>query len=142
MEKIKFDSGIKEYRINGNGVLRFNPADPNLYARFTDAVEKIEALEQELSKSAREQTGQTAVELLKKADGKMKELLSWVFGNDNDFDKLLGGINLLAMGSNGQRVVTNLFDALQPVLLEGARSCTREQAQAAVSKAKARRAAQ
>ena len=30
MEKIQFDSGMKEYRINGKGVLRFNPADPNL----------------------------------------------------------------------------------------------------------------
>ena len=41
MEKLQFDSGIKEYKINGAGVLRFNPGDPNLYARFLEAGDKL-----------------------------------------------------------------------------------------------------
>ena len=48
MEKITFDAGVKSYRINGGGVLKFNPADPNLYARFMEAVEKIKELELDL----------------------------------------------------------------------------------------------
>ena len=72
----------------------------------------------------------------------MKDTLSWVFGQDNDFHRLLGGVNLLAVGTNGQRVVTNLFAVLQPILLAGAERCAKEQIQGAVSKAKARRSSQ
>lgn len=136
MEKIQFDSGIKEYKLNGMGVLRFNPGDPNLYARFLEATEKIKALEQELTEMA-ETEGTAVVQLLQTADEKMKKTLSWVFGEGNDFDKLLCGVNLLAVAGNGERVVTNLFNALQPVLLSGAESLTRQ----AVAKAKANRAA-
>lgn len=146
MEKIQFDSGMKEYRINGKGVLRFNPADPNLYARFMEAVEKIDTVEKELATQAQavqqDDQGQAALALLCKADRKMKELLSWVFGEGNDFEQILQGINLLAVAGNGQRVVNNLFQALQPVLVEGAQSCTRQAVQSAVRKAQARRAAQ
>ena len=49
MEKIQFDSGIRSYRINGAGVLRFNPGDPNLYSRFLEAVEKLKEVETELT---------------------------------------------------------------------------------------------
>ena len=41
MEKISFDSGVKSYKINGTGVLRFNPGDPNVYARFLQAADKL-----------------------------------------------------------------------------------------------------
>ena len=45
MEQLFIDSGIKEYQINGKGVLRFNPSDPNVYARFLELVPKIESIE-------------------------------------------------------------------------------------------------
>jgi hypothetical protein len=88
MEKIQFDSGIREYKLNGAGVLRFNPGDPNLYARFMDAAQKIQDIEKELAAQAREE-GASVVALLQTADRKMKETLSWVFGPGNDFDKVL-----------------------------------------------------
>ena len=146
MEKITFDSGLKEYRINGNGVLRFNPADPNVYARFLEAVDKIQDMEKALTEEALklpdQDSGTQAVKLLARADKQMKELLSWVFGEQNNFDKLLGGVNLLAVADNGQRVITNLLEALQPILITGAEKCAKETAQAAVEKAKTRRAKQ
>lgn len=144
MEKIQFDSGVKEYKINGSGVLRFNPGDPNVYARFLEAAEKIRAVEQDLTRQAQnlpeENAGAGAVNLMAQADKQMKEILGWVFGPANDFDKILGGVNLLAVAGNGERVVTNLFEALQPILVEGAKRCAREKTQAAVAKANARRA--
>ena len=72
----------------------------------------------------------------------MKQVLGWVFAPGNDFDKILGGVNLLAVANNGQRVVTNLLDALQPILLEGAERCAREKVDDAVTKARQRREAQ
>ena len=141
MEKISFDSGIKEYRINGAGVLRFNPADPNVYARFMEAADKIGAVEQEISSRARqaEDSGAEAVKLMAEADQKIKKILDWVFGENNSFDKLLGGVNLLAAAGNGERVITNLLAALEPILLSGAEQCARRTAEQAVVKAKARR---
>lgn len=143
MEKIQFDSGIRSYKF-GNGVLRFNPSDPNLYGRFMEAGEKIGGIHKTIAAqaTATEDSGQGAVQLLQAADREMKQLLSWVFGGENDFDALLGGVNLLAVGTNGQRVVTNLFSALEPVLLAGAQDCAREQVAQAVAAAKRRRQAQ
>lgn len=131
MEKIQFDSGIRSYRINGAGILRFNPCDPNVYGRFLEAVEKLQAVEEELSKQPEQLGEQDIVKALTAADEKMKGILNWVFGGDNDFQKLLGGVNLLAVAENGQRVVTNLFAALEPVLVEGAKRCAGEQARLA-----------
>lgn len=139
MEKIQFDSGIRSYRINGSGILRFNPGDPNLYARFLEAVEKLKAVEAELTEQAAPDTvqGEDIVKLMQHADAKMKEILNWVFGAGNDFHQILNGVNLLAVAENGERVVTNLFEVLEPVLVEGAKRCAGEQAK----KVRARRSA-
>ena len=128
MEKIQFDVGQRSYRINGGGILRFNPCDPNLYRRFMEAVEKLQAVEAALTEEA--QTGVDILRLMADADRKMKEILNWVFGSGNDFHKLLEDINLLAVAENGERVVTNLFAALEPVLVEGAKLCAGQQAKA------------
>ena len=128
MEKIQFDSGIRSYHINGGGILRFNPCDPNLYSRFMEAVEKLQAVEAELTNQAQTAKDQDILKLMEDADKKMKEILNWVFGSSNDFHKLLDGVNLLAVAENSERVVTNLFRALEPVLVEGAKLCAAVQA--------------
>lgn len=145
MEKIVFDSGVKEYRINGGGVLRFNPGDPNVYARFLEAADKIRSLEEKLQQQAKElgdsADGAAVVKLMADADKQMKQILGWVFGRDNDFDLLLSGVNLMAVAGNGQRVVTNLFEALQPILVAGAQQYADQKTEAAVKQARSRRAA-
>ncbi len=145
MEKIQFDSGVRSYRLNGGSLLRFNPSDPNVYARFLEAADKFHQVEQEMTQRAQsvpEDDGAAVVSLLQEADKQMKQVLSWVFGQENDFDKILGGINLLAVAGNGERVITNLLSAIQPVLIQGAENCAREKEAAAVEKAKARRETQ
>jgi len=145
MEKLCFDTGIKEYEVNGNGVLRFNPGDPNLYARFFDAVEQVQIIEEELVEKGKalaegEDSGETLIRLMKEMDRKVKDVLGNVFGLGNDFDQMLGGVNLLAVAGNGERVVTNLIHALLPVIEEGARSCANQKVDEAVTQAKANRA--
>lgn len=145
MQNIQFDTGIEEFGIGG-GTLRFNPADPNLYARFLDTGDKIKALEKELVEKAAacdsENTPEALIYLMQQADRQMKEHLNHVFGEGNDFEKLLEGVNLLAVAGNGERVITNLFAALEPVLIRGAERAAGEKTAAAVAKAKARRASQ
>ncbi len=147
MEKLIFDSGVKEYQL-GNGVLRFNPADPNVYARFMEALEKLQAVETELVEEAKaqitpqteEKSGEVVIRLLAKADREAKDILNWVFGSGNDFSQILDGVSLLAVGENGERVITNLIHALTPIMQEGAEKCAQQQAGAAVAKAKQNRA--
>ena len=133
MEKIQIDSGMKAYRINGGGVLRFNPADPNVYVRFLEAVEQVKTLEAGLQ-------GEDPLSACKQADRQLKQLLGQVFGEHNDFDQLLGGVSLLAVAGNGQTVMSNLLSALLPILEEGAQSYAGELTARAVEKAQRRRA--
>lgn len=123
MKKLVFDSGLQEFKLGSGGVLRFNPGDPNVYARFMEAADKLQETEKQLI--ARAEEGADVLEILCDADKKMKDILGWVF-TGNDFDKLLCGINLLAVAANGERVVTNLLTALEPVLVAGAKACARE----------------
>ena len=146
MEHISFDNGTREFSV-GAGVLRFNPSDPNVYARFMEASEKIQAVEEELVKKAQQlqergdgNTGETVLQLLVEADREAKKILAWIFGSENDFDQILGGANLLAVANNGERVITNLIYALLPVIEDGAKRCAAEQTGAAVAQAKKNRA--
>lgn len=50
-------------------------------------------------------------------------------------------MNLAAVAGNGRRVVTNLLDALTPIIREGAERSMEEKADKAVQTAKANRAA-
>ncbi len=135
MQTIEFDSGMEEFRLSTGGVLRFNPADPNLYARFLEAEDQVEQLEKALLADAgameQENAGKAALTLLKKADRELKNILNRVFGGENDFHALLGGVNLLAVAGNGRRVVENLFAALEPVLEAGISRCAQQAAQQA-----------
>lgn len=139
MEKISFDTGVRRYRIGG-GVLQLNPTDPNLFARFEQVSKELEAVEKEMEQRLQQTPEDASVlALLTEADGRMKQLLNRLFGPENDFDQILGGVNLLAVASNGQRVVTNLFAVLEPVLSEGARQCAQLTGDEAVAKARQRR---
>lgn len=138
MEKISFDSGIRQFQLNGKGILRFNPSDPNLYERFTQAGEKILDIEKNLLENAGEER---PLKVLTQADREMKKLLSWVFGEENDFDQLLEGVNVLAVAANGQQVITNLLAALEPVIAEGVKNYVNLQVQEAKEKADLRREA-
>lgn len=144
MEQLTIDTGLREYAVNGGpehggGVLRFNPSDPNVYSRFCTLQNQLQELEQQVQ--AQSPTGTDAIQLLAQADQRAKGLLAEVFGPGNDFDAMLGGTNLLAVAGNGERVITNLFAALQPILEAGARQCADAKATLAVQQAQAARAA-
>ncbi len=144
MEQLTIDTGLREYAVNGGpehggGVLRFNPSDPNVYSRFCTLQNQLQELEQQVQ--AQSPTGTDAIQLLAQADQRAKGLLAEVFGPGNDFDAMLGGTNLLAVAGNGERVITNLFAALQPILEAGARQCADTKATLAVRQAQAARAA-
>lgn len=148
MEQLIFDSGIKEYQVNGKGVLRFNPSDPNVYARFMDLVPRIQEIEKEMNgKAAKidrkaDTAGEETLRVMQETDQHVKAVLNEIFGTENDFDEILEGVNLMAVASNGKRVITNLMDALQPIMESGAAICVKSEVDAAKQNREQRRAMQ
>lgn len=123
MEKLTFDTGVKSYKV-GAGVLKFNPTDPNVYARFLETLDSLSALESELTKTS----GADAVAALSGADKTIKERLSYIFGPGNDMEAIFCGVSLLAVGDNGERLITNFLAAIEPILSAGARQCAAAEA--------------
>lgn len=146
MEKLKLDHGVLELEINENGVLRFNPSDPNVYRRFYGLMEELPGLQERYVAEAERQTAAGAEQtpaLLKQMyeiDREIKDRLAECFGAENDFDRLLGGVSLMAFGSNGERVITNLLSALMPYIKAGVERHAGHAAEKAVAEAERNRA--
>lgn len=150
--KLSIDTGVKEYEINGGeanggGTLRFNPTDPNVYDRFVKSVDNIRHIEDELVKKGQEQKsgdaqadGKTGLDLLRQADLAVKEVLNEVFGAGNDFDAIFGGVNVMAVAANGERVITNFLSAIEPIVTQGAQGYAEGKAQTALANRARRRA--
>lgn len=125
MEQLTLDVGIKEYNINGNAILRFNPADPNLYARYIAAIDKIDAVEKEMQEKAKTidenapDYAKKSCNLMAEADSKVKSVLAETFGNGNDFEKIFDGVNVMAVAVNGERVIANFMNLVGPMLETG-----------------------
>lgn len=143
MQSLNVDTGVEAFSVNGRGVLRFNPADPNLYHRFFAAGPTLDRYDAELTAALEKSAGDAAagLALLQEYDGKLKALLGEIFGPENDFDAILGGVNLAGVGANGKRVVQNLLEALTPILRAGAERRLMAAADAAEEEAAADRAA-
>ena len=138
MDKLMIDTGVKEYDCGGSEPLRANFSDPNMYATVMEMTDKIVEIENEVNEKAKGVTDSNGVlQMLKEADEKMKALLNETFGNGNDFDKILGGVSLMAVASNGERVVTNFVAAITPLVQCGISAFADD----AVAQAKAKRSA-
>lgn len=147
---LQFDDGLLRLDINGNGILTFNPSDFNVYQRFFGLLKELPELEKRYAVQV-EQPGSEddsfalagrELDRARELDREIKDKLGAAFGLGNDFDALLGGVNLMAVGNNGQRVITNLLNALAPYIEEGARRHQQEAAEAALRSRAQRRAVQ
>ena len=147
---LQFDDGLLRLDINGNGILTFNPSDFNVYQRFFGLLKELPQLEKRYAAEV-EQPGSEddsfalagrELDRARELDREIKDKLGVAFGPGNDFDALLGGANLMAVGNNGQRVITNLLNALAPYIEEGAKRHQQEAAEAALRSRAQRRAVQ
>ena len=146
-EKLIFDSGIIELDVNGNGLLRFNPSDPNIYRRFYELAKELPEMEKRYVTTRVDDVGDAddptmaegVLDQLEAMDAELKRRLSEVFGAGNDFDALLGGVSLLAFGGNGEMAITNLLNALKPYIEAGVNKHTQAVAETAVHDAELNR---
>lgn len=147
MEKLNISVGIKRYQlVEGGALLSFNPGDPNVYARFMELVPRIKDIEKEMSKKAKAidvnsaDAGEKTLKIMRETDRRMKDILNQIFGNENNFDDILVGVNLMAVTESGSRVINNVLDALSPIMNEGAKSCVDTEVNAAKLNREQRRA--
>lgn|GEM_PF-86097 len=136
MKNITFDTGIEEYVVNGGEVLRFNPTDPNVYARFVEFYKELGDITKDYNNALKDyevtdngedefdekgfDKASKLMEISKNTDKVIKERLAYVFGEGNDFDKMLSGVNMLAMTNTGYTVIENFMDALLPIIEKNA----------------------
>ena len=147
---LQFDDGLLRLDINGNGILTFNPSDFNVYQRFFGLLKELPELEKRYAAEV-EQPGSEddsfalagrELDRARELDREIKDKLGAAFGPGNDFDALLGGVNLMAVGNNGQRVITNLLNALAPYIENGVNDHVTSAASAAKANRAQRRAMQ
>lgn len=141
-KKLTFDDGIQSIEINGGECLRFNPTDFNVYNRFLELSDEITKIEQEFLAEIEKAEGDSVKTLktMRQYDAKIKERLTYTFGMGNDFDRILKGVNLMAVGHNGEFILTNLIQALKPIIDEGLKQFRASEAEQAVAEAKQNRA--
>lgn len=150
---LQFDDGLLRLDINGNGLLTFNPSDFNVYQRFFGLLKELPELEKRYASEVETPAGASGedaslelagreLDRAKDMDREIKDKLGAVFGPGNDFNALLGGVNVMAVGNNGQRVITNLLNALAPYIEEGAERHRQDAAREARLNRERRRAVQ
>lgn len=141
MRELNFDSGIVEYRVNGKATLSFNRSDPNLYNRMQELNGKLAAIDSDLKKEKdAAEDGLALVKLFSAYDKRIKAELSFVFGEQNDFDAIFEGQNVMSIAGNGQLLITNFLDAIRPVIESGVKEYAKLEAANAVAQAKRERA--
>lgn len=141
MRELNFDSGIVEYRVNGKATLSFNRSDPNLYNRMQELNGKLAAIDSDLKKEKdAAEDGLALVKLFSAYDKRIKAELSFVFGEQNDFDAIFEGQNVLSIAGNGKLLITNFIEALQPIIESGVKEYAKLEAANAVAQAKRERA--
>lgn len=153
MELLNIDVGLKSYQlVEGGEPLVFNPGDPSVYARYMDAVPTLKEMEVEYSNKAnttvsenatdeeKVAAGQKSFELLREADTRFKGIFNSIFACGNDFDKILRGVNVMAVTADGDRVINKLLEALSPIMQDGVTACVTSEVRAAKLNREQRRA--
>jgi hypothetical protein len=153
MELLNIDIGLKSYQlVEGGAPLVFNPSDPNVYARYMNAMDAIKSVETEMaakanavkakddSTEAQAEAGSESLRIMAETDRRIKEILNGIFGAGNNFDEILRGVNLMGVTRSGDRVINNLLAALGPIMEAGAKACVETEVKEAKLNREQRRA--
>lgn len=110
-EILSFDTGIKEYDINGVATVRFNPTDANftdrLYKSFNDLKDRQDEFEQRVADIGDD--GEEMFRYAHERDVEMREIIDTVFDCPGLADKLFENMNCYALADDGTPVWIGLF---------------------------------
>lgn len=110
---LKIDFGFKTFDVEdaeGNivGQIRFNPSDPGFVARWDELKKAVEKMAD---------TPPASPEALGAMDAEIKRLMDAAFAAPCA-DVLFGGLSAFCLCGDGRYLISNVLDALQPVLVQ------------------------
>jgi hypothetical protein len=113
MKSINFNTGIKQYAVNGDegNPVSINISDLNLYKRIRDSENAFDPILAKLD--AEENTP----ELFAEVDKAVKDKLDYIF-DTNISEKVFGETNCLSPLEDGNLLFMAFLDAFVPVVLE------------------------
>lgn len=116
MNSLNFDTGYKEYAINGDEskVIRISTTDIAFYDRTKKAMKNIERLSEDYRK-AEVKTSDHANELFVKADRDIKEQINSIFGYDVS-SVVFGISNCMSVTESGYMLFENFLNVVIPVI--------------------------
>ncbi len=111
MKEISVPDGLEEYRLNDRVTVRFNPTDPVFLEKLSSAFAQLDALQRENAEKREKVTDEGKVfSLARDLDGRMREILNALFGQDV-CAPLFGGLNVFA-SAGGLPLWANLMLAV------------------------------
>lgn len=127
MENIKFESGVKQYSINGdeNAVISIRTNDYAILDRIKKALKNTEQISQEY-KGKQVNSDDDANEIFVSADKKIREQINYIF-NADVCSKAFGQANCLSPCDDGNVLFENFLNAIVPLIRSNISAAQKEQ---------------
>lgn len=111
MKELNFETGLVEYKINGNVTVCFNPTDSNFVKRLFDAYETLDSKQEFYKKRVDTMADRKQVFVFaKEQDEEMRGIIDDLFQSPVS-EALFGGMNVYAM-ADGLPIWCNLMFAV------------------------------
>lgn len=110
MADIRFDTGVKEFNINGAVTVRFSPTDMNFIEKVYNALENIDKKEEAYRAESSSLKGDEIFELSHRVDAEAREEINAIFGDDI-CTPVFGDLSLYAV-ADGFPIWANLLLAI------------------------------
>lgn len=111
MKELNFETGLVEYRVNGNAVVRFNPTDSNFVKRLFDAYETLDSKQEFYKKRVETIADKREVFIFaKEQDEEMRGIIDGLFAEPVS-EAIFGALNVYAL-ADGLPVWCNLMFAV------------------------------
>ncbi len=116
MNNLNFDTGYKEYSINGDEskVIRIDTTDYALFDRIQKVSKNIDKLSENY-RNTKVETDEQANELFVKVDKDIREQINKIFGYDVS-SVVFGITNCMSITKSGHMLFENFLNALIPVI--------------------------
>ncbi|MDO5125334.1 MAG: hypothetical protein Q4D35_03040 [Ruminococcus sp.] len=125
MKSINFNTGYKEYIVNGDESckIRINLNDANIPAR----VKECQAFFDEMSEKYKDVDDKLTAEELTELDRLVREKINYAFGTDI-CTPAFGSMNVISPVGSGELLFVEFFNAFMPVVEEDMKSMAQAQA--------------
>lgn len=110
MQSISFDTGSKEYEINGKSTVKINIADLNMKARVDEMSPVLDRIVKEMS-----EIDTPTAQQLQSFDAQVKEIIDYAFGAPVS-QAAFGNLNCLSPNSRGELIFEAFINAFMPLL--------------------------